>query len=173
MKDIPGEAISFDMYYMAKDPVPLAGEKREMPVIETMPVNDGTPVFRNFYISDIVCNGAEKAIFVRGIPEMNVRNIQFRNMVMTTKKGIECTEGTNIRFSNIKLVAASTDPLIYLQNSQGIMFDNISYDKKADLLFSVNGERSGNIKVAGSVPVIAKEKISFNYGAVNSSVEFK
>jgi len=27
MKDIPAEAILFDMYYMAKDPVVLAGEK--------------------------------------------------------------------------------------------------------------------------------------------------
>jgi polygalacturonase len=31
MKDIPAEAILFDMYYMAKDPVALAGEKRELP----------------------------------------------------------------------------------------------------------------------------------------------
>ena len=34
MKDIPGEAILFDMYYMAKDPVPMAGEKRELPKVE-------------------------------------------------------------------------------------------------------------------------------------------
>lgn len=173
MKDIPGEAISFDMYYAAKDPVPLAGEKREMPVIETLPVTEATPVFRNFYINGINCNGAEKAIFVRGIPEMNVRNIQFRNMVMTSKKGIECTEGTNIRFSNIRLITESSDPLVYLQNSSGIQFDNISYDKKADLLFSVNGERSKNIQVANTVPVVAKEKIVFNFGATSSSVVFK
>ena len=32
MKDLPGDAILFDMYYAAKDPVPLAGEKRELPV---------------------------------------------------------------------------------------------------------------------------------------------
>jgi hypothetical protein len=121
----------------------------------------------------VVCNGASKAIFVRGIPEMNVRNIQFRNMVLVANKGIECTEGTNIRFSNIKLVTESTDPLIYLQNSQGIMFDNFTYDKKVDLLFSVNGERSKNIKVANTVPVIAREKAAFNYGATNSSIEFK
>ncbi len=173
MKDIPGEAISFDMYYAAKDPVPLAGEKREMPVIETLPVTEATPVFRNFYINDITCNGAEKAIFVRGIPEMNVRNILFRNMVITSRKGIECTEGTNIRFSNIRLIAELSNPLIYLQNSSGIILDNISYDKKAELLFSVNGERSGNIQVANTVPIVAKEKISFNNGAPSSSVIFR
>ena len=37
MKDIPAEAILFDMYYMAKDPVVLAGEKRELPKVEFKP----------------------------------------------------------------------------------------------------------------------------------------
>ncbi len=173
MKDIPGEAISFDMYYAAKDPVPLAGEKREMPVIETLPVTDATPVFRNFYINDIICNGAEKAIFVRGIPEMNVRNIQFRNMVLVSRKGIECTEGTNIRFSNIRLITKDSDPLVYLQNSSGILFDNISYDNKAELLFSVNGDRSKNIKVTKTGIVNTNNKTVFNFGAAPSSIEFK
>ena len=77
MKDIVGEAILFDMYYAAQDPVPLAGEKREPPKVETLPVTEATPQFRNFYIKNVVCNGAEKAIFVRGLPEMNVKDIVF------------------------------------------------------------------------------------------------
>ena len=32
------EAILFDMYYMAKDPVPLAGEKEISPKVELLPV---------------------------------------------------------------------------------------------------------------------------------------
>jgi len=48
MKDIPAEAILFDMYYMAKDPVPLSGEKRELPKVEMKAVDETTPVFRNF-----------------------------------------------------------------------------------------------------------------------------
>jgi len=49
MKDIAAEAILFDMYYMAKDPVVLAGEKREPPVVETKPVDETTPQFQNFF----------------------------------------------------------------------------------------------------------------------------
>jgi len=48
MKGIVGEAILFDMYYMAKDPVPLAGEKREAPKVDTLPVTEATPQFRIF-----------------------------------------------------------------------------------------------------------------------------
>ncbi len=172
MKDIAGEAISFDMYYMAKDPVPLAGEKREMPKIETLPVTDGTPVFRDFYFNDIICNGAEKGIFIRGIPEMNVRNVQMKNMVLKARKGIDCTEGTDISFSNIKLITEESNPVIYLQNSSGIRFDRISYNN-ADLLFSINGDRSRNIKVSATDASKAKSKAEYAFGATPSSIEFK
>ena len=75
MKDIVGDAILFDMYYMAKDPVPLAGEVRELPKTEFRPVDETTPVFKNFYISNVYVNGAAKGIFVRGLPEMPVQSI--------------------------------------------------------------------------------------------------
>jgi polygalacturonase len=91
MKDIPGEAILFDMYYMAKDPIALAGEKRELPKTEFKTVDETTPVFRNFHISNVYCNGAAKGIFVRGLPEMHVKDIVLENMVLQAKKGIDVT----------------------------------------------------------------------------------
>jgi polygalacturonase len=65
MKDIVGEAILFDMYYAAVDPIKLSGEKRDAPKTELLPVTDATPQFKNFYIENIVCNGAERqSLFV-------------------------------------------------------------------------------------------------------------
>ncbi|MCH5689176.1 hypothetical protein LWM68_35975 [Niabella sp. W65] len=66
MKDIPGDAVLFDMYYMGNDPVPMEGEKRELPKVQMLPVDETTPQFRNINISNIYCNGAKKAIFIRG-----------------------------------------------------------------------------------------------------------
>ena len=36
------------MYYAAKDPIPLAGEKRELPKVEFKPVDETTPQFQKF-----------------------------------------------------------------------------------------------------------------------------
>ena len=105
MKDIPAEAILFDMYYMAKDPVALAGEKRELPKVEFKAVDETTPVFKNFHISNVYCNGAEKGIFIRGLPEMHVKDIVLENMVLQAKKGIDVQEASGITFKNIKLSA--------------------------------------------------------------------
>lgn len=173
MKDIVGEAVLFDMYYEAKDPVPLAGEKREMPKIETLPVNAGTPIFRKFYFNNIVCNGAEKAVFVRGIPEMNIADIRLNNMVMQTRKGIECTEAKNCSFENLRLSCTNADPLVYLQNSTGITFSNVQSVNPVNLFFSVNGDRSKDIRVRKTNFSNTQNKASFSFGAEKNALEIK
>ena len=170
MKDIPAEAILFDMYYMAKDPVALAGEKRELPKVEFKTVDETTPVFRNFHISNVYCNGAEKGIFVRGLPEMHVKDIILENMVLQSKKGIDIQEATNITFRNIKVISKETDPVVDIVQSDKLVFDNITYKDGAALLFRLNGERTQNISIKNTDASKAKEKITYELGANEKSV---
>src|SRR5687767_735200 len=142
MKDIPGEAILFDMYYAARDPIPLAGEKRELPKAEFKPVDETTPVFKNFHISNVYCVGADKAIFIRGLPEMHVKDIVLENMVLQADKGLDIQEATGITFRNIKVISKQTNPVIDIVQSDRLYFDNITYADNAQLLFRVSGERS-------------------------------
>lgn len=119
MKDIPGEAILFDMYYMAKDPVPANGQDLEMPVIERKPLDEGTPIFRNIHISDVQCDGAAKAIFVRGLPEMQIRDLSMSRMSIKAKKGIELQEADGIRLDNIDLtIQDPTRPILFSQTGK-------------------------------------------------------
>jgi hypothetical protein len=138
MKDIPGEAILFDMYYMAKDPIPLEGEKRELPKIEMKAVDETTPVFKNFYISNVYCNGAEKGIFLRGLPEMHVKNIVLENMVLQAKKGIDIQEASGITFRNITILSKETTPVIDIVQSDNLIFDNIRF---AENTYVIKGSR--------------------------------
>jgi polygalacturonase len=173
MKDIPAEAILFDMYYMAKDPVALAGEKRELPKVEFLPVDETTPVFKNFYISKVYCNGAEKGIFVRGLPEMHVKDIVLENMVLQANKGMDIQEASGITFKNIKMISKETDPVIDVIQSDNLVFDNITYKDGAALLFRVNGDRTKNISIKNTDASKAKEKISYELGASEKSISIK
>jgi polygalacturonase len=173
MKDIPAEAILFDMYYMAKDPVALAGEKRELPKVEFKPVDETTPQFRNFHISRVYCNGAEKAIFVRGLPEMHVKDIVLENMVLQANKGIDVQEASSILFKNIKVISDETNPVVDVVQSDRLVFDNITYKDGSDLLFRVSGERSNHINIRNTDASKAKEKISYELGATEKSVTIK
>jgi hypothetical protein len=173
MKDIPAEAILFDMYYMAKDPVALTGEKRELPKIEFKPVDETTPQFRNFHISNVFCNGAEKGIFVRGLPEMHVKDIVLENMVLQAKKGIDVQEASGISFKNIKIISAETDPVVDIVQSDNLLFDHITYKDGAELLFRINGDRSKNISIKNTDASKAKEKITYELGATEKSITIK
>ncbi len=169
MKDIPGEAILFDMYYAAQDPVALPGEKREPPKVEMLPVTEATPQFRNFYINNVVCNGAKKAIFVRGLPEMNVKNIVLQDMVLQADEGLDMTEVNNITLKNIKLITKNSNPLMSIHNSEQITLNKIGYKEGADLLLRVTGEKSKGVVLTETDASKAKKKVEFDYGARESA----
>lgn len=169
MRDIVGEAILFDMYYAAQDPIALNGEKREPPKVQELPVTEATPQFRNFYISNVVANGAEKAIFVRGLPEMNVKNIVLQNMVLQAKHGLDMTEGSDITLRNVRLITKETNPVLYVHNSRNIILDKIQYGQ-AELLLNISGDKSGNIQLNNTDASRAKEKLRFEYGATEKAI---
>jgi polygalacturonase len=173
MKDIVGDAILFDMYYAAQDPVPLVGEKRELPKVEFKPVDETTPQFQDFHISNIVCNGAARAIFIRGIPEMHVKNVTLENMVLQADMGFDIQEASGIVFRNIKVIAAQTNPVVDIVNSDHLVFDKLTYNDNAILLFRVGGERSNAINISATDNTKAKQKIGFEFGANESMISNK
>jgi hypothetical protein len=173
MIDIPGEAILFDMYYMAVDPVALAGEKRELPKVETLPVTEATPQFQHFVVKNVVCNGAAKGIFIRGIPEMHVKDVVLENLLLQANKGIDCQEASGITFKNVTILSKETNPVVDIINSDHLTFDKLNYKKDSELLFRVAGDRTKNISIQHTDASKAKEKIQYEFGATAQDVTIK
>jgi len=159
MNNIAGQAILFDMYYAAKDPVPLAGESTAPPVIEAQPLGEGTPQFKGFYIKNVVCKGAETGILVRGLPEMSIKDISLENITLECQKGMLCQEAENIRLKNVTLLSTETKPVLEVQNSKNISFDNLRYANGADLLLRVTGDRSQGIRLTNTNTKLAKKDV--------------
>lgn len=162
MKDIEGDAILWDMYYFTKPP--KAGEAIEVPA-----VTDGTPRFRNFQISDIVCNGAKRGIFIRGLPEMKVKDIELSNIVLKTDKGAEIIEANGISMKNVTLISDKASPVVYVESGSNITLNGFKYSPNAGLLFSINGDKNENIRVLNANVPNNPDKVAFNNGA-NPSV---
>ncbi len=165
MKDIVGEAMLFDMYYAAKDPIAIAGEKREAPVVEFEKVDETTPQFKNIFIKNVVCNGAEKAIFVRGLPEMNIHDITIENFTVSAKKGIDISEAKNIFLKNVKVSSSSLMPAIDILNSSNIDLNNVIPLSAFFPLLRIGGDRSATIKFTNSSEKNIKQKTVFEFGA--------
>jgi polygalacturonase len=163
MKDIAQEAIFFDMYYFVK--FATDSERDERPI-----VNEGTPVFRDMHFENIVCNGAKKGVFIRGLPEMAVKNITMDRLVIQADKGVELIDASGIRFKNVQLITKSTKPVILVDNSSDLTFDTIQYDPKASLLFSINGQRTQGIQVKNTDVAKAQTRAEFNKGALEKNL---
>jgi hypothetical protein len=155
------------MYYAAVDPIVLAGEKRAAPKAEAYPVTEATPQFRDFTIKNVTCLGAEKAIFIRGLPEMNIRNVNFENITITAKSGIELTEATGIRLKGVRVFTTDKDALIKINNAGNVLLDDISYGGNSRL-FSITGKGSKGIRVQNTLK--AKEPSTFSDGATETSL---
>lgn len=172
MMNIPGEAILFDMYYMARDPIPMAGEQRAEPVVQSKPLDETTPQFRNFYIKNVVCNGAETGIFLRGVPEMQVNNIVMEDIFIKAEKGIVLNEAKNITFKNVELIVENNNPVVDIYNSNNLKFDNLRYNGKVETLFRVGGAKSKDIQVR-KTSVNAVNPFVTEFNAPAKAVKFK
>jgi len=165
MRDILHEAILFDMYYVAKPPSTSEPIKDEADI----PVTEATPQFRNFYVDNVICNGAEKAILIRGLPEMSIKGIHLENMVLKTDKGADIIEGNDITLKNIHLYTKDTDPVINIENGSNLVFDKMTYDN-ARLLLKIAGRKSGKIRLSQTDVAKAKKVAEFKSGAENSAL---
>jgi len=170
MRDIVHQAVFLDMYYFAKPPA-IADVYAGTAKIEVPPVSEATPQFRDIHISNIVCDGAEEGIFVRGLPEMNIRDIELSDMVLKCAKGAEIIEAQHIGLKNIQLITDSASPVVYVENSSDLHFNNIKYNAGARVLFSINGTKCANIDVANTDRSKAVHDAAFNYGAVKDALK--
>lgn len=173
MKDIPGEAILFDMYYAAVDPVPMAGEVRVAPKVEKLPVTEETPQFKNFFVDNVVCNGASRAVFIRGLPEMNIQNINLKNMVIQSRKGIDISEADWVKLTNVKVITRVTDPVVDILNSRNISFDKLEIKKGIPVVFRLAGDRTAKISVIHSDIPFTQKLAEYEFGAGASSFTLK
>ena len=108
MKNIAGEAILFDMYYQGKDPVSTFGNGGETPKIELVPVNEGTPQFKNIFIDNVIAKGAETGLLIRGLPEMPIHHIELTNIDVESNQGYRVIEAKDITLKHAKFTETGT-----------------------------------------------------------------
>lgn len=99
MKDIIGDAVIFNLYYEGKSALEAKGTSGK----DRKEVDITTPEFRNIHISRIVCNGAARAMFFNGLPEMPVRGIEIKDCDISAKQGIVLSDCKDIVIENVRL----------------------------------------------------------------------
>lgn len=147
MNDIANYAIWFELFYQKETPVletvPEGSEKTDAP---WMAVNADTPCFRNICMSNITCTDADQAMFLNGLPEMNVQDIQITDCYISAQKGIRVNETSNLRMDRIVLAISDGD-LATFNNVKDVHIHQLKARKQSGI--SVSGSRNRNIQVEG------------------------
>jgi polygalacturonase len=105
MMDIITDAITFNMYYGGKSVSEMKAAGIEPDNTTKVAVDETTPIFRNIFIQDVVCNGAGRAMEFNGLPEMPIDNIRLKNITIRAKEGAVFQNVTeNVSQENVKIV---------------------------------------------------------------------
>lgn len=108
MYNIAEHGFTFDLYYSNK-PLGVAGEADASASDPVPPVSEETPCFRNLFISNIVCQGANQAIYFNGLPEMPISNLQISNSLFVARKGVDMHFAKDILFDHVVIKHTTGD----------------------------------------------------------------
>lgn len=121
MERIKNEGILFDMYYtkpsegraFLKD---TAGYR----VTDVPAVGETTPTFRNIFIRNITCAGADRAIYMDGLPERPIDGIHISGLHATAANPSLISEAEGITLSDISISDRATGGSLYLHNTKNV-----------------------------------------------------
>ncbi|MCF7803304.1 MAG: glycoside hydrolase family 28 protein [Candidatus Marinimicrobia bacterium] len=151
MVDIVTEPIRFNLFYGGKAPTP--GQNTEVVDKEKLkeeipPVTVETPRFRDIHIKNIVCRGAGSAMWIQGLPEMNVQNMALENIRITSTNGASVIDVDELTLKNVE-ITAKNEPVFYLNNGTNVDLRDVSLTylgkKEAESGVRVEGPFTENI----------------------------
>jgi polygalacturonase len=157
MINIPTNAIGFDLYYGGLSVV----EQNELgikPDYTPFAINESTPVFKNIRIKDVVCNGALTAIFVNGLPEMPIENMDLENINIIAKQGASFAFAKEISMKNVNI--ESSDSISYqFFNTYDVKMNDSKKATAMPITMKFSGEQTKNINIEYiSAPIVTLAK---------------
>ncbi len=168
MRGMKTDAILFDMYYSGGSPE--AEAVKDLTIRKAEAITDSTPQFRDFYVKNIVCTGADRAVVINGLPEMSIKNMVLENVSIESKRGAYIADADRVQMNNCRIVPKSGPAFTVIQ-SRNITINGGRYPMASDPFMRVIGEKSGNIRLSGIELGHVKRVVEIGGGAKSDAVK--
>jgi DNA sulfur modification protein DndE len=168
MKDIPTDAIGFNMYYSGGSPIPEPNGPPESRSRASVAIDEGTPRVQDVFLKNIVCKGAGRAVQIEGLPEMPIRGIELENIQISSRTGVVCVDAERIKLTNLA-ISQMRGPVISIRDSREVTIDK-SKNGNAGVFLRVEGEKSQNIRIKGIDLSQNGRGVEFDGGAKETAV---
>ncbi len=170
MIDIPTNAISFNLYYGGLSVSEMLDQNEGSDTSEEVfEVTEETPQFKDIYMKNITCRGAYQAIYLQGLPEMNLENVNLENMKMVAENGLVCVDADGVNIKNLDL-KTSKPPAMMFYNSKNVDVDNLTILKSGAQEIVIDGTHSKNISIEVQSPSSLKGMVKIGDNVANSSI---
>ncbi len=168
MIDIPTNAISFNLYYGGLSVSEMLEQQAENKgEAAMMEVTDEPPQFKDISIKNVTVKGARQAIYLQGLPEMNLENVTLENLVMEAENGLFCMDANGVSVSNLKLKTTKF-PAVNFYNAQNVSIKDLSVETGGQPVISVNGSKTKNVDI-----VLSKDEATDDMLLLNQNVNPK
>lgn len=147
MKDIPTEALSFNLFYGGLAPAEDKTAEEKSKNADPVEVNETTPSFKNIHIKNIFCDGAKDAVVLLGLPEMPLKEIELDNVNISAERGISIYNAEGISIRNTKII--SNSPAFILSQAKNVELVNITVKDNIDVVIKLEGIKTGNVVLKG------------------------
>ncbi len=147
MTNIPTNAISFNLYYGGRSISEMMAEGGMQSTNELLPVTEETPQFKNIKISNVTVNGALQAVYLQGLPEMNLENVELNDLILDADKGFYIVDAKGVKINNIKLMTENNNA-VEMFNCKDVNISELAYDYNNADAIKISGSLSNNIVIS-------------------------
>jgi DNA sulfur modification protein DndE len=168
MRGIKTDAVLFDMYYSGGSPEMEA--VKDLTVRKEEPVTTMTPRFQDFHVKNVICDGADQAVVVNGLPEMAIRNMTFENVSIESKRGAFVADADGVRFDGCRIVPQS-GPVFTVIQSRNVTVKGGVYPAASDVFLKVIGEKSEAVRLTNVDFSKAQKGVELSEGVKSDAVK--
>ncbi len=173
MIDIQSIAISFNLYYGGLSVNELFARNRVGKNYQELhEVTEETPQFKDIYIRNITCKGAKQAIYLQGLPEMNLENMYLEDLVMESEKGLVCADARRIVMKSLELVTAES-PVLAFFNAGVVDVEALYLSGPAAPAIFVDGAFTEQISIQGKANAGETLQLVLGETVNNGSVQIR
>lgn len=152
MTNIPTNAISFNLYYGGRSVSEMMEEGGTQTGANAETVTDETPQFKNISIKNIIIKGAHQAVFLQGLPEMNLENIEIGNLLGEAKNGFTVVDANGVKINNVNIMTENKT-VFDLRNSKNVELKEVEFNSTAADAVKICGDISDKIKLISSAKI--------------------
>lgn len=171
MTDIPTNAISFNLYYGGMSVSEMLASGKSDAIAKPEPVTEETPQFKDISMKNIVVKGAQQAVVLQGLPEMNLENVTMTDMLLEAENGFSIVDANNVIIEGVELITEN-ETGIEFYNVKNMKIENLKFGFESSNSVTVNGAESSNISISPVNGISLEKYISVGDEVEKGTVEF-